>query len=75
MLLSGNRRLDLLGIFFFFNFCPHCTACWIFVPQAGIKPRLPVMEAWSPNHWTTRESPYRETVIEFLTVFHAQLSL
>ena len=27
------------------------------VPQSGIKPGPPAMEAWSPNHWTTREFP------------------
>ena len=30
-------------------------ACGILVPQPGIKPTLPALEAWSPNHFTTRE--------------------
>ena len=25
------------------------------LPKPGIKPVLPVVEAWSLNHWTTRE--------------------
>ena len=36
-------------------FWPHCVACGILVPQPGIKPTLPALEAWSPNHLTTRE--------------------
>ena len=27
------------------------------VPQPGIKPRLPALGVWSPNHWTMREVP------------------
>ena len=27
----------------------------ILVPRPGIKPKLPVVEAQSPNHWTTRK--------------------
>ena len=30
-------------------------ACGILVPQAGIEPVTPVVEAQSLNHWTTRE--------------------
>ena len=29
-----------------------CRACWILVPQPGIKPMPPAVEAWSLNHWT-----------------------
>ena len=29
----------------------------ILTPQPGIEPRLPVLEAWNLNHWTTREVP------------------
>ena len=29
----------------------------ISVPWPGIEPRPPAVEAWSPNHWTTREFP------------------
>ena len=32
-------------------------ACGILVPQPGIEPVPPVVEAWSPNHWTAREFP------------------
>ena len=32
-------------------------ACGILVPQPGIKPMAPAMEAWSPDHWATREVP------------------
>ena len=30
-------------------------ACGILVPQPGIKPVLLAVEAWSLNHWITRE--------------------
>ena len=47
------------GLFFlslsvsFFWLCP--TSCGILVPQPGIEPAAPALEAWSLNHWTTRE--------------------
>ena len=31
------------------------AACGILVPQPGIEPTPPEVEARSPNHWTTRE--------------------
>ena len=39
--------------FFFFG---H-TACEILVPQLGIEPTPPAVEAWSLNQWTAREFP------------------
>ena len=38
-------------------FFGHTKACGILVLQPGIKPMPPVLEAWSLNHWTTREVP------------------
>jgi len=38
----------------FLYFFGH-RACGILVPQQGIKPMPPAVEAWTPNHWTTRE--------------------
>ena len=35
--------------------CP--VACGILVPQPGMEPIPLAMEAWSPNHLTTREFP------------------
>ena len=35
-----------------------CVACGILVPQPGIQPVPPAVEAWSPNHWTAREAPH-----------------
>ena len=29
----------------------------LLIPQPGIEPKLPAVEAQSPNHWTTREFP------------------
>ena len=39
---------------FFFFFHP---ACGILVPQPEIEPVTPAVEAWSLNHWATREVP------------------
>ena len=41
----------------FVFFWLHCWACGILVPQPGIEPTSPAVEAWSLNHWTTREVP------------------
>ena len=56
--------------FFFFFFLASLHSMLDLFPQPGIEPGLPVTEAWSPNHWTTRESPYQGTGIEFLMVLH-----
>ena len=29
----------------------------LLIPQPGVKPMPPAVEAWSPNHWTAREVP------------------
>ena len=47
-------------LFFFFRmdiylFIGPLTACGILVPQPGIEPVPPEVEAKSPNHWTTRK--------------------
>ena len=39
-----------------------CKACGSLAPQPGIGPVPPEVEAWSLNHWTTREVP--ETVFK-----------
>ena len=39
-------------------FCSCPAACGILVPQPGIQPVPPAVEAQSPNPWTTREFPY-----------------
>ena len=36
---------------------PLHEAFGVLVPQPGIKPVPPAVEAQSPNHWTTREVP------------------
>ena len=40
-----------------FFFWPCRAACGILVPQPGIKPAPPAVEAGSLNHWTAREVP------------------
>ena len=46
-------RSSKFRVFFF-----GCTtACGSSVPQPRIEPVPPALEAWSPNHWTSREVP------------------
>ena len=47
------------SVFFliFKNFWSSPTARGILVLWPGMEPMLPVLEAWSLNHWTTREVP------------------
>ena len=55
----------IFSFFFFFKiyvisinlFLAYCTACGILVPQLGIKPTPPALEAGSLNHWITSEVP------------------
>ena len=68
---EGSRALSLAGCrangagglsslnFFFFSlyFWLRCMASGILVPRPGIKPTPSAVKVWSPNHWTTRESP------------------
>ena len=45
------------GLFFFF-FSQLCDeVCGVLVSQLGMELVPPAVEAWSPNHWTTREVP------------------
>ena len=38
-------------------FQSHREACRILVPPPGIEPVSPAVEAWSLNHWSSREVP------------------
>ena len=46
---------DKLHFSFFFWW--HSVACRILVPQPGIEPSPPAVEAQSLNYWTAREVP------------------
>ena len=52
--IHTSTHLTLLIKFFFF-FLLHVEAHGILVPRQGIKPMSLALEAWSLNHWTTRE--------------------
>ena len=41
------------ALFFFFSF--GCTIWQVKLSCPGIKSSLPALEAWSPNHWSTKE--------------------
>ena len=42
-------------VFYFLIFWPCPVTYGILVPQPGIKPMPPAVEAWGLNHWTTEE--------------------
>ena len=39
---------------------PCSVACGILVPQSGIEPLPPTLEAQSLNHWITTEAPLKD---------------
>ena len=44
-----------LVFYFIFCFWLHCAAYGILGPEPGMESSPPAVEAWSLNHWTTRE--------------------
>ena len=64
---SPLAKSDFLWVclIFFFNLLASLLACKILVPQPGIKPVLPALEAWSLNHWTFRGAPVGAFLINF----------
>ena len=48
---------------YLFIFCLRCRACGTLVPQPGIEPVPPALQAWSLNHWTAREVPQHSVLI------------
>ena len=48
-------KVSQLSIYFFGGGRPH--GMWDLVPRPGIEPTPRAVEAWSLNHWTTREVP------------------
>ena len=44
---------------FFSFFWPYCSACEIIVLPPVVEPMPPAVEAWNPNHWTTRKFPQK----------------
>ena len=45
-----------------FIFCHTIQHAGVLVPRPGIEPLPPAVEAWSPNHWITREVPLQDTL-------------
>ena len=45
----------------------HWVACGIFVSPSGIESRALVVQALSPNHWTTRGFPLFYFIYSFFT--------
>ena len=74
-------RVNVCGfiICFNFTFCWHWQAYEILVLNEGWNPRLPALEVWSLNRWTTREVPsppfFFKSVQEIISMHHSRLSL
>ena len=49
-------HVELKGVLWGF-FWLRYKACGMLVPQPGVEPAPPAVEAQSLNHWTTREVP------------------
>ena len=56
-LWKGRSEKNSTVYFLFIYFWLRCVACGILVPQPGMEPGPPAVEARSPNHWTAREFP------------------
>ena len=54
-LQPSRPSMFLLYLLIYFWQCPG--ACGILVPGPGMEPTSPALEAWSLNHWATREVP------------------
>ena len=63
-----NFIFILLNLFFW-------PACGILVPRPGIEPTPTSLEAWSLNHWTTREVPHHRSLVAGPTSFPGSLCL
>ena len=80
LLLISSASFSLFIYIYLFIYWLHCTAYGILIPQPGIEPVSPTVEAWSPNHWTAREvprlPPLMLLILGFnLTLFYAHLTL
>ena len=51
-LCTDQNKFVSLSLFFFW---PSHVTCGTLVPSPGMEPRPPVVEAWSPKHWTDSE--------------------
>ena len=53
-----------------------CHTAWgILVPQPGFKPVSPILQVWSPNHWTPRGFPLLGVEWGFLQLFFLNLRI
>ena len=49
---------SFLSLFLKLIFKLLAMPCGMFIPQPGIEPIPPAVEAWNVNHWTTRKVPH-----------------
>ena len=48
-----KKWMDFIYLFIWL----HCAACGLLVPQPGIEPVPPALDAQSLSPWTSREAP------------------
>ena len=63
------QRPVLLSSGFVLFFWLRCWTCGSLVPRPGIELMSPVLEAWSPKRWTTREVPQVLFLVPFQQLF------
>ena len=62
-------HVELKGVLWGF-FWLRYKACGMLVPQPGVEPAPPAVEAQSLNHWTTREVPPQGVFVDKLLLPH-----
>ena len=56
--IKKNFKGEVILLFYIYIYIwPFCAAYRILASWLGIEPMPPALEAWSLNHWTTREVP------------------
>ena len=55
--MSQDCMLEYMTCFILFLFWWHGTTCEIFIPQSGIEPKPPALEAQSLKRWTAMGVP------------------
>ena len=70
LVITTRGNLSYTGLFFFFH-----KTCYILLPQLGMEPMPPAVEAQSLNHWTTREVSRTDFILFILIHSQKQIIL
>ena len=63
-ILYFEKNILKKNFFFPFTFWPYYAAYRFLVPCPGIKPMPLAVKTQSPNHWTAREFPGKNTFLK-----------